>query len=272
MDGADRLVWGTAQQVHLVWRGVGAFVVREGHEIVVDPFPGVEERILRLAILNSSLGVLLLQRGMPVFHASVIGLASDAVAFLAPKGYGKSTMAAALHVRGHDLVADDLLVVDRDGDHLLARPGFPQFKLWPESAQAIGEDPELLPVLQPGLDKRARRISHGFSQDSLPLQGIYVLDIGEEIEIVPLPPKEALLHILPHWYGAMFDGDLLRVFGLDTHFRQCMRLVHRVPTFLLRRPSSLNMLPGVAQAVETHLFARDSRSRLEPHVSQISTE
>jgi hypothetical protein len=261
IGGAARLVWGTAQEVHLVWRDVGAFVVRDGREIVVDPLPGVEERVLRLAILGPSLGVLLLQRGLPVFHASVVGLSSGAVAFLAPKGHGKSTMAAALHMRGHDLVADDIMVVDSDRDQLMARPGFPQFKLWPESAQAIGQDPESLPIVYPGLEKRARRLSNGFSQEPQPLQSIYVLGIGEEIEIVPLPPKDALLHILPHWYGAMFDGELLRVFGLGNHFRECTRLVDRVPIYLLKRPPSLDMLPDVAGAVEKHVLCESQPVR-----------
>lgn len=252
MDGKARLVWGTAQEVHLVWKDVGAFVVRDGREIVVDPLPGVEERVLRLAILGSSLGVLLLQRGLPVFHASVVGLSSSAVAFLAPKGHGKSTMAAALYIRGHDMVADDIMVVDGDGDQMMAKPGFPQFKLWPESAQAIGQDPNSLPTVCPGFEKRSRRVSHGFSQTPLPLQSIYVLGIGEEIEIIPLPPKDALLHILPHWYGAMFGGELLRVFGLGNHFRECTLLANRVPTYLLKRPPSLDILSDVARAVEKH--------------------
>ena len=261
MDGAVRRVWGTAQEVHLEWRDAGAFVVRDGREIIVDPFPGIEERVLRLCILGSCLGVLLLQRGLPVFHASVVGLSSGAVAFLAPKGYGKSTMAAALHLRGHDLVADDLMVVDSDRDYMRARPGFPQLKLWPEAAQATGQDPESLPRLCPGLEKRASRVSHGFSQTPVRLQGIYVLGIGKEIEIVPLSPKDALLHILPHWYGAMFDGELLQVFGPGHHFRECMRVVNRVPIYLLKRPSSLDMLPDVAQAVEKHVLCESQPIR-----------
>jgi hypothetical protein len=249
---AARPVWGTAREVHLAWRDVGAFVVQDGREIVIEPLPGVEERVLRLCILGSCLGVVLLQRGLTVFHASVVGLSSGAVAFLAPKGQGKSTMAAALHVRGHNLIADDIMVVDCERGELTARPGFPQLKLWPESAQAIGQDPESLPILHPRLGKRARQISHGFLQDPLPLQSIYVLGIGDEIDIVPLSPKDALLYIMPHWYGAMFGGELLRVFGLGTHFRECTRLANRVPIYLLKRPPSLDLLSDVAQAVEKH--------------------
>lgn len=253
-----RLVWGTAQEVHLAWSGVGAFVVRDGREIVVDPLPGVEERVLRLFVLGSCLGVLLLQRGLSVFHSSVVGLPSGAISFLALKCRGKSTMAAAMHGRGHRLIADDIMVIDDDENQLLVRPGFPQLKLWPEAAEALGHDLESLHVLHPALDKRAYRLAQGFSLQRLSLQAIYVLGIDHEIEIAPLTPKEALMSVLPHWYGAMFDGELLRVFGLDTHFAEAMRLVKRVPVYVLKRPPVIEMLPQVAQAVEEHAQSHES--------------
>jgi hypothetical protein len=249
---ALRFVGGTAQKVHLEWRGIGAFEVREGREIVVDPFPGVEERVLRLVILGPCLRVLLLQRGLSVFHASVVGLAARAVAFLAPKGQGKSTMAAVLHSLGHDLVDDDVMVLDDDGDRLVVRPGYPQIRLRPDAAQAIGQDPEQLSVLHPQLEKRAHRMAVGFSQHSMPLERVYVLGAGEQIEIVPLAPRDALLHVLPNGYAVMFGGGLAQMFGLDTHFSASMRLVGCVPIYLLKRPYSLDILPDVARAVEEH--------------------
>jgi hypothetical protein len=97
---------------------------------------------------------------------------------------------------------------------------------------------------------------HFYARHPLPLQGIYVLDTGDEIEITPLLPKDVLLHLLPHWYGAMLGKELLRAFGLGSHFRECMRLVSRVPAYLLKRPASLEVLADVAQAVEQHALCR----------------
>ena len=260
MGEASRLVSGTAQEVHLCWKDVGTFLVRNGREIVVDPAPGVEECVLRLFILGSALGVLLLQRGLTVFHASVVTLSSASVAFLGQKGNGKSTVAAALHTRGHTLVADDIMALSDDGRSLIARPGFPLLKLWPASVEAIGEDPESLPLLRPESEKRAHRISRGFAENPTPLRGVYVLDSSHEIEIVPLKPREALMRVLPHWYGAMFSGELLDTFGLGSHLHECARLVNSVPVYLLRAPTSLDTLPDVAQAVERHVLGERAES------------
>ena len=208
--------------------------------------------MLRSLILGPALGVALFQRGLLVFHASVVSFAHGAVAFLAFKGQGKSTLASILHRRGHDLLTDDILALDVQGDHLIARPGFPLLKLWADTIQAMGEDPESYPLLHPSVDKRMRHVSRGFARHPMELACVYVLGDGQEIEIVPLEGKEALLNVLPHWYGALFDGDLLEVFGLGNHLRQCARLVQSVPVFRLQNPRSLSALPDVAQIVEAH--------------------
>jgi hypothetical protein len=198
------------------------------------------------------MAVVLFQRGLLVFHASVVGFPRGAAAFLAFKGQGKSTLASILHHRGHDLLTDDILALDVQGDHLVARPGFPLLKLWTDTIQAMGEDPESYPLLHPMVEKRVRRVSHGFAQRPMELHCVYVLADGQEPEIIPLEGKEALLNVLPHWYGALFDGDLLEVFGLGNHLRQCARLLQSVPVYRLRNPRALSELPGVAQMVEAH--------------------
>jgi len=258
---ATRHFYATPEGICLFWRGVGAFLVHSGCEITIDPAPGVEARVLRNLFLGPALGVALFQRGLLVFHASVVSFSSGAVAFLALKGYGKSTMAAALHVRGQEILADDIMALDTGGGRMMVRPGVPRLKLWPDALQAIGDNPESHALLLPDYDKRARRVSNGFGQSPVPLRCVYVLGVGPQIDFARLRPKDALLYVLPHWYGALFDGDLLKIFGLGNHFRQCTYLVQNVPVFLLKRPASLMALPDVAQAVEKHLASDVCRNR-----------
>src|SRR2546421_132869 len=72
--------------------GVGAFLVRGGREIVVDPAPGVEARVLRLSILGPAFGLLLHQRGRFVLHASAVASGGGVLAFAGGSGWGKSTL------------------------------------------------------------------------------------------------------------------------------------------------------------------------------------
>jgi hypothetical protein len=138
---------GTAEELNISHDKIGVFSVKRGREIIVDAVPHVEESLLRLMTLGPAFSILLHQLGLSVFHASVIAFPSGAAAFFAKSGYGKSTLAAVLHARGHGLVADDVMALDDNGDNLMVSPSLPYFKLWPDSAVAIGEDLQLLPLL-----------------------------------------------------------------------------------------------------------------------------
>ena len=252
--GARRFLRATAEGVYLFWKGVGTCLVRDGREIVVDPAPGVEERVLRLFILGTAFAMLLHQRGeVVVLHASVVAISGQAVAFIGAKGAGKSAIAATLYAQGHDLVADDILAIDMNQGCPMALPGFPHLKLWPDSVASLGHVPETLPRLRPGLEKRGYRITAGFARAPVPLRCIYVLSPGPEPEIEPLRPQEALIELMPHWYGARFGVELLRALGLSTHFLQCVNLVNKSTVCRLKRPPSLSALPKVTRLVEEHL-------------------
>ena len=76
-----------------------------------------------------------------------------AVALVAPSGGGKSSFAAALVRRGHEFLTDDILPI-QVAEVLMARPGYPRFRLWPESmVPATGLEPDF-PFLVPGSAKR----------------------------------------------------------------------------------------------------------------------
>jgi hypothetical protein len=250
---ASHEFWATAGDACHFFRGVGAFLVRSGWEIIVDPVPDTDPRAVRLSILGPALALVLLQRGRLVLHASAVAVAGSVIAFLGGQGGGKSTTAAALNRRGHDLVTDDVLVIHMHQGSPLAVPSFPQFKLWPASVVALGDVPEAYPLLHPHFDKRARRVTQGFAPMSLPLAHLYVLDEGPTLQIAPLQPQEALRELLRHWYGARFGRQLLQARGVASHFLQCACLINHVRICRLQRPARLSALSELARFVEADL-------------------
>jgi hypothetical protein len=247
---ASGCIRATSGEVHLFWKEAGAFLVRDGREIVVDPAQGIDERILRLVVLGPGLGALLYQRGWLTLHASSVDVGGEVVAFLGEKGEGKSTMAAALCARGHHLVADDITAVRvTDVGDPSAYPGYPQLKLWPDAVASLGEDPDTIPQLVPVAQKRARRVTTGFAIKPLPLRRIYVLGGGDSPEITPLRPQEALVQLIRHTYGR----ELLQAVESRSHFLRCTRVVNKVPINSLNRPYTLFGLSDVARLVEDDL-------------------
>jgi hypothetical protein len=243
--------WVTPGEAFIRYDGVVSFLIRDGREIRVDAAPGADEAQQRLYLLGPALGVLLHQRGQLVLHASAVSLnGSAAIAFLAEKSVGKSTTAAAFCAAGHGLIVDDILAIDiAPGAAPMALPGFPQLKLWPESAARFVEDAETLPRLAPDLEKRSRLAPAGFGNQKLPIRCIYILVDGAEEEIEPLGPQQAFAELIRHSYLA----HVIAATGMSqTHFQQIVALANSTPIAMLRRRRSLDCLPALVKLVEQH--------------------
>jgi hypothetical protein len=253
VDSAGFGFWADGREACHFLEKVGAFLVRDGREIVVDPVAGVEDRVLRLSILGPALALVLHQRGLFVLHASVVAREGAAMAFLGQHGWGKSTIAAALHARGYDLVTDDVAAVALGPDGPCIVPSFPQMKLWPEAATLLGESPEDLPILHPSFDKRGWRATRGFASEPRRLERLYVLAAGPAPAIEPLEPREACFELLTHWYGHRFKNGLLQGDAAAVHLRQCARLADRVPMHRLRRSGGPSTLLELADLVDEDL-------------------
>jgi len=248
----DTMRWlgGPINDLTIWWSFLGAVRIRGGREVTIDRLAGVDDRALRTIITGSIMGVLLLQRSPSVFHASAVNMPDGAVLFMAHKCHGKSTMASSLYTRGHSLISDDLAVLDQLGDCPMVRPGFKEVKLWPDALEALGEHPEELERVNPVVEKRARPLKGRVVCAPVPLRRAYVLAFGREISVERLEPKEAFLEVLPHWYGAQFEGELLPLVNLTDHLREVRRLVEGVPIYRLTRPADLKLLGAVAECLE----------------------
>jgi hypothetical protein len=254
-DATDFCFEVSAEEAHFYWPHLGKFRVSRGVEIVIDPLAGVKESFMRLPLLGTIMAVLLHQRGYLVLHASSVAVDGGALVFIGNKGWGKSTMAATLYGRGHDLISDDVVALKFEGAGApLVMPGFPQFKLFPEAiTSSLGDDYETLPELVAGHEKRSRPVTDRFAQQPLPLRSVYALGGGPVSKIKILDPQAALLTLIANSYTARFGKQLLQGAEASAHLRQCSRLIRHVPVYRLERPKALPLLPVVAQLVEDHL-------------------
>jgi hypothetical protein len=238
----ERSFKATAEEAYYFFAGVGKFLVRRGREVIVEPSPDADLQAIRLCLLGPIIALILHQQGKLILHASAVAVNGKGIAFLGGQGWGKSTLAAALDLRGHGMLADDVTAIHMASPTPMVLPAFPQFKLWPNSIVALGNTPEKLPLLHPRLSKRSLRTNLGFSLAPLPLKRIYVLAPGQRVEIEPLSLQESLKEMIRHSYAARFGTHLLQGIGGATHFKQCARIVQDARLYRFRRPSSLSLL------------------------------
>ena len=77
------------------------FCIKDGNKIIVSPIKGSEEDKIRLYILGTCMGVLLMQRKVLTLHGSAIAIDGKAYAFIGESGAGKSTLASAFIREGY---------------------------------------------------------------------------------------------------------------------------------------------------------------------------
>jgi energy-coupling factor transporter ATP-binding protein EcfA2 len=233
----------------------GAFHVRGGREIIVDPMPGADDRALRLGIVGPLLGVILTQRGRFVLHASSVVIDGRAVAFAGPSGRGKSTLTTALARAGHHLVADDITVIETANDSPVVIPGFPRVKLWPDSAHALTGNADDLPLLHPARTKRSLRVDE-FHAQPVPLVRCYLLEDGPAEATSECATRDAVLALIASTYQSQW---LHQTGASGPNLLHCAALVRSGVVRRLQRRREFAALPDVVRFVET-----DVRSSLQP--------
>jgi hypothetical protein len=225
----------------------GAFHVRDGKEIVVDLAQDADPRAVRLGIVGPLLGVILMQRGLFVLHASTVAIDGHAAAFFGPSGRGKSTLIAALTRAGHPLIADDMTVIDTSAVPPVVQPGFPRVKLWPDSASALAHDVESLPLLHPERTKRSLQVTDAFHGERLPLARCYLLEDGDAESSEELAPREAVLALIGSTYQAFW---LHQTGASGPNLLHCGALARSGVVRRLRRRRTFEALPDVIRFVE----------------------
>ena len=237
---------GDARAGTVHWDHAGVARVSDGRDVTVAPRPDVDAGALAAFLVGPVFGILVSQRGLTALHASAVALDGRAVAFLGGPGWGKSTIAAALHSRGHPVVADDIVAVRlRDGTASVL-PGFPQLKLWPEAAATLGDDPEQLDPVQNGAQKRRRPTPAGFSGEELPLARIYVLAEEGGPSAEALAPPDAVIELVRHAWAARS----LHATAPGERLSRFAELAEAVPMRRLHRPAELDSLDKLGAFVE----------------------
>ena len=250
----------TTEGLYIYWKEIGTLLISQGKEIILDTVIDAEESRLRLFILGAAIGTILHQRGYIVLHASAVSLKNNGVVFTADKRRGKSTMAAALHKRGHSLIADDVVAIDFDkNDRPIVYPAFPQLKLWPDAVTYLGKNPQDLPQLTTKLKKRDYLPKNNFVTKPLILKQIFVLSQGSEITVEPLSFQEIMLYLLHNTYVTRFGSSLLPSKD-PSHFLKLTKLAKSTSVKRLVRPNSIELLSEVAQKVENYLLSQSNNS------------
>lgn len=257
-------IWkvGTGNFTRLAYSdGTQFWLDREGTEVWATWPADVTIEDAATYLLGPILGRVLRLRGVTCLHASAVAFGEEAVAFVGPAGAGKSTTAAALALRGHPVLSDDVVALAEQDGSFHVDSAYPYLCLWPESVQSIFGSPDALPQFSANYDKCCLSLGKQelpFAERRLRLAAAYILcerrgDPAPMIE--DLPPQQAFLSLLANTFGMnVVDGSMRA-----KEFETLGRLVPAVRIRQIWPHEDPNRLPELCQRICDDVHAISSR-------------
>ncbi|MEM8725857.1 MAG: hypothetical protein AAGE86_10090 [Pseudomonadota bacterium] len=222
-------------------------LVTGGNKITYSPYPGVADEELRLFLLGSGLGAILMQRGHIVVHGNAIVLEQlgGAALCIGDSGAGKSTSAIAMMQRGYPILADDVCPIDAGG---LVPPGMPRAKLWQDTAEQLAIDPAPL-----------ERLREGDAKFNLPLGSAHCATGQFVRAFFWLAPENVTNVTVSPVHGAekftvlrnnIYRPEYLRPLGLEAEYlTRVADIASSTPLFRVSRPATGFDIDGVLDAI-----------------------
>lgn len=214
------------------------FYIEKGRTIIVSPLEKADESAIRLYLLGSCMGIILMQRKILPLHGSAVVVSGKAYAFIGDSGAGKSTLASAFLQKGHELVTDDVIAVSLSphGEPIVT-PAYPQQKLWQESLDAFGLKNTNYRPIYDRETKYSVPVVSKFYEKPLPLAGLFELVKEEDgtTQIHRIERLERFRTLFHHTYRNFLIPQLDL---MEWHFSTCVQLLNYVSTFQIKRTTA----------------------------------
>lgn len=219
--------------------GVARYLVCGSTSILVDPYPGADENVVRMFILSSVLAVVLHKKAILPLHAATIKVGDQCVLIAGNSGAGKSTLSLGLYHRGFEVLNDDISPVQTDeSGQAVVFPGHVHLKLWRSSFEMYGYNADTYRPLRNNGDKFSFPVAREKNDTPLRVGAIiflYKID-GAEPQCERMNGVSAFSLLQGHTARRPF----LSHFQTQTeHFKICTLLANKAAILQIGRPVNI---------------------------------
>ncbi|MEH7096699.1 aldolase [Neobacillus vireti] len=216
---------------------VAFFSIQEGYLISFSPLKNVDEGLLRLYILGTCMGVILMKRKILPLHGSAVEISGKVYAFIGESGAGKSTLASAFLNQGFSLLSDDVIPITIQSCSPFVTPSYPQQKLWQESLDQLGIGSTNYQSIYDRETKYQVPIADKFKIEPRQLAGVFELSKKEgidDIQLLKIGKLKGFQTLFDHTYRNFL---IPRLGLLDWHFDMSSKIINEIDLYQLHRPT-----------------------------------
>lgn len=217
---------------------VGTYLIQNGDTVTIELCENPDLNILKVYILGSVLGIILLQRNTVAIHGGSIVINNKGCIFTGDKGAGKSTLTTALRQRGYDFVSDDVGAIELS-DIPMINPGFGYQKLCEDAMTKLGYDSSKFTPFRSDMNiKYIVPALDNFVKEKVPFKALFEIEQGDtqKVEVVEVTGNEKLQKIIKNVFRIevlMYSGGVPA-----DYFKKCLDIAKHIKFYKITRPKN----------------------------------
>lgn len=235
---------------------VGTYLIQNGDTVTIELCENPDLNILKVYILGSVLGIILLQRNTVAIHGGSIVINNKGCIFTGDKGAGKSTLTTALRQRGYDFVSDDVGAIELS-DIPMINPGFGYQKLCEDAMIKLGYDSSKFTPFRSDMNiKYIVPALDNFVKEKVPFKALFEIEQGDtqKVEVVEVTGNEKLQKIIKNVFRIevlMYSGGVPA-----DYFKKCIEIAKHIKFYKITRPKNQFTINEQIEIIENIIYEK----------------
>ncbi|MEG1411448.1 MAG: hypothetical protein RSD36_16535 [Terrisporobacter sp.] len=232
-------------------KNLAIFHIYNGDTVVIEPCKDAELKMVKIYVMGSVLGMVLLQKNVVAIHGGGIVIDGKGCIFTGDKGAGKSTITTAFRKKGYKFISDDVCSIDV-GEVNTINHGFGYQKICEDAMEKLGYnvddyvpfrgDLNVNKYIVPAFDE--------FTKEDVPLEAVFELKVGDvdEVEIEEIIGAKKLKKIMKN----IFRVEMIHYSGgaEPVYFKKCIDLAQNIQFYKITRPRDLFSVDQQIELIE----------------------
>jgi hypothetical protein len=239
---------------YLIHLPICSYYVKEGTSITIELKENADLPSVRLFLLTNAMAAVLHQRNKVALHAGAIQTEKGLVVICGESGAGKSTTISALKQQGYKIFVDDVLVLEKNEEHVLGVAAYPTLKLWDDTIEklALGVIPEEQ-KLRESVNKYRVSFQEDFTTKTFPVFKIFYLykeEANNSVETIKKDGLEAFKILNSQLYRTSMINNTQSQVIL---FERLNQLINQTGLIEVARPANSNSIEELVQIIEKEI-------------------